>query len=638
MSHSPVSSHGSVAREPEGRQDDLNMEAPPVSPSWESPAFEQDDEAPRDVRGASATPDRPRPRRPDRDASAGPGADWGLQEFDEVDPEVTFLMRRRGPDYPTHTFRGRSLSPMNHRDGGFRPDGPRQLEPRGFSVGPMPQPAPRSRAGAFQEMGAGQYRQTPLARGRMDPAGDLAMDQMFAAVQAQLQQTQQLMASMDQQRRQQEALTQRLDQQAQAQQLMGDVVRDLARTRGQDQPRSSGPEPSEPRLNQEQGRGLSLGTGRLGQVASGGDSGSSEGLSSASRQPTSSSPTSLIPVGGPAVGMAQGPLNAPRDETRAPGLTASQPNLPQNKLGRDNATAGPRPYVPKQLLPKHFDGSGNWSEFLVQFNVCAQLGQWDDFVKAQAMAGLMTGKALTTYCSLPDRDRNSFTRLVSALTLKFQERQNVARAKLESRTRQSNEKVQDLASDIWNLTCKSYPDFPMEYREQIGLEALKRALDVQLRLRLTDFKAATMDEAVNIVEQFESIMAADVQQKRRYSARAMTAQKEPATEGEMDVVMKKLDQLTQQLQQLKKPAPNGRSQTSVGGATGTRTGGPQRRSPGSTNWERKCWLCGAEGDNFHLSGDCPNGGQRSCFICGAKGPDFHLSRSCPQRPQRQGNE
>ena len=118
----------------------------------------------------------------------------------------------------------------------------------------------------------------------------------------------------------------------------------------------------------------------------------------------------------------------------------------------------------------------------------------------------------------------------------------MARAKLESRTRQPNEKVQDLTSDILNLTCKSYPDFSLEYQELIGLEALKRALGVQLRLRLTDFKAATV----------ESIMAADVQQKCRYSARAMTAHKGPATEGEMDVV-KKLDQLTQQLQQLKKP-------------------------------------------------------------------------------------
>ena len=174
----------------------------------------QDDVGQRDAQGGSPTPNRPRPRRPDRDASAGPGADWGVHEFHEVDHDVTFLMRRTGPDHPSCTFRGWSLSPVNHQGGGFTPDGPRQQELRGFGVGPMPQPAPRSRVGAFQEMGAGPFRQAPMARGRMDPVGDLAMDQMFAAVQAQLQLTQQLMASMDQQRRNQEALTQGLDQQA----------------------------------------------------------------------------------------------------------------------------------------------------------------------------------------------------------------------------------------------------------------------------------------------------------------------------------------------------------------------------------------------------------------------------------------
>ena len=142
---------------------------------------------------------------------------------------------------------------------------------------------------------------------------------------------------------------------------------------------------------------------------------------------------------------------------------------------------------PKHLMPTPFDGIVNWSEFLVQFNVCAHLGQWTDFVKAHMIGGLMAGKALINYCAIPEWDRASFTNLVSALTLKFQNHQNVARAKLDSRVHNVNEKVQNLASDIWNLACRAYPDLSLEYREQIGQEAFKQTIDVQLWLRLIDF-------------------------------------------------------------------------------------------------------------------------------------------------------
>ena len=153
-------------------------------------------------------------------------------------------------------------------------------------------------------------------------------------------------------------------------------------------------------------------------------------------------------------------------------------------------------HAPKHLMPKPFDGIVNWSEFLVQCNVCAHLGQWTDLVKAHTTGGLMAGKALITICAIPEWDRASFTNLVSALTLNFQDRQYVARAKLDSRVHNVNEKFQNLASDIWNLACRAYPDFSLEYREQIRLEAFKRTIDVQLQLWLTDFKATPLNDAV----------------------------------------------------------------------------------------------------------------------------------------------
>ena len=495
------------------------------------------------------------------------------------------------------------------------------------------------------------------------PPSSPALDQLLAAVQLQIQQTQQVTAQMEQHRRAQEALAGRLDQQMVSQQLMGDILQDLAPTAGR--------APETRRAQEANGQApvrlSSVGDTQVKSYASGmqadqrpvggrsvpfGSYTSQHSLPtqvsstlqsaepySLAQQPVGSggsnamggflesSVTRMAPShiseGGPlgSSGPAHTTYPSQGDSSRcytAPvGQQYEQPGMPQNQHL-------PRPYVPKHLMPKPFDGTGNWSEFLVQFNVCSQLGQWTDFVKAQTLGGLMAGKALTTYCAIPERDRVAFGNLVSALTLKFQDRQNVARAKLESRVRNANEKVQDLASDIWNLTSRAYPDFPLEYREQIGLEAFKRAVDVQLRLRLADFKATSLDEAVNIIEQYESIMAADAQQKRRYNARTTAAKPLSAPDSGGDAILKKLDQLASHLKQLV-----GAPQTQAQISTQQPTQGSSVAPPATARPEQSS----QDGNRFPRRQGAM-GGSRGCFICGANGENFHMSRNCPQR---QGN-
>ena len=350
MSDSPVSSHGSVGREPVGHQEDLNRGMPPVSSARASPAAEQD-EGQMDAQGASPTPDRPGQGRPDHDVDAGPTGDQGQQELEEVDAEMTFIMQRTDPGDRTHSSRDELQDTMSHRDGDLRTEDTECEELRSFAVGLMPHLVlSRATSGAttLQEMCAGSSGEAQVVHGWTDPGPGSAMDQMFAAVQLQLQQNQELVASMEQQQKQQETLAELLAQQVHIQQLMCDIMRGLV------------------------------------------------------------------------------------------------------------------------------------------------------------------------HCS-------------------------------------------------------------------VSTTAVKGG-----------------------------------QVKQRH----------------METTMKKLDQLTQQLHLPQLLPSNGHGQVAGDGASGTTTDGSQHRSPGAAKLERKCWLCGARGGSFHLSSDCPNGGERSCYTCGAKGPDFHLSRSCPQH---QGN-
>ena len=350
MSDSPVSSHGSVGREPVGHQEDLNRGMPPVSPARVSPAAEQD-EGQMDAQGASPTPDRPGQGRPDHDVDAGPTGDQRQQELEEVDAEMTFIMQRTDHGDRTHSSRDELQGAMSHWDGELRTEDTGLEELRSFVVGAMPHPVlSRATGGAttLQTMCGGSSVEAEVVHGWTDPGPGPAIDQMFVALQLQLQQTQQLVASMEQQQKQQETLAELLAQQAQIQCLMCEIMRGLVQ------------------------------------------------------------------------------------------------------------------------------------------------------------------------CS------------VSTTAVK-------------------------------------------------GKQVKQR---------------------------------------------------------DMETTVKKLDQLTQQLHQQQLLPSNGQGQAAGDGASGTTTDGSQHRSPGAAKWERKCWLCGGRGDNFHLSSDCPNGGERSCYTCGAKGPDFHLSRSCPQH---QGN-
>ena len=215
----------------------------------------------------------------------------------------------------------------------------------------------------------------------------------------------------------------------------------------------------------------------------------------------------------------QDPFMLPRQTMRVP-LDGTIGPLTQVPAPAAVPARLPHQYGPKPVLPPRFDGKGSWAEFMVQFDSCANIGKWTEVEKAQQLASLLSGTALTTYCAIPTHNRGDYALILAALTRRFQERKNVAQVKLESRVRNQNEGIQAVANNIWDLTGKAFSDFSMEFKERMALDALKRAVDVKLRLRISDFRAVTLDEAVEVVEQYESIVSSDQASKRHLTTRA----------------------------------------------------------------------------------------------------------------------
>lgn len=69
-------------------------------------------------------------------------------------------------------------------------------------------------------------------------------------------------------------------------------------------------------------------------------------------------------------------------------------------------------------VPRTFS-AGNFREWLVRFNICAQSNGWDDGVLHNKIATFLDGEALAVYLELTDAERQKFSDITSALQKNF---------------------------------------------------------------------------------------------------------------------------------------------------------------------------------------------------------------------------
>lgn len=96
---------------------------------------------------------------------------------------------------------------------------------------------------------------------------------------------------------------------------------------------------------------------------------------------------------------------------------------------------GPR--SSKGMKPGTYDGSGSWSDYLIQFNLIADYYRWTDYDKALQLATHLRGTAQGVLGDLNQEQRTHFTALTSALAARFEpvQQSELYRAKIKSRVR-----------------------------------------------------------------------------------------------------------------------------------------------------------------------------------------------------------
>lgn len=269
------------------------------------------------------------------------------------------------------------------------------------------------------------------------------------------------------------------------------------------------------------------------------------------------------------------PTQAPRREVKSTYLAPSGMSHHGNGSVRQKAPT--------------FDGTTTWEAYFTQFEIVANLNQWDSEDKAAFLAASLRGKGLTVLSNLPPESRCNFHALVVALESRFGNKRQVElnRAKLKSRTRKRDESLPEMAEDIERLARLAYPDGSTTVLEVICKDQFIDALDDDdIRLKVAQSRPQSLHSALEIALELESFLLAS--RRRVRSVRGTQASGEiPPNKNRSSYeqnnssvrmnLITELKQLTDKMQQYFSMAQSGRT--------------PRARGP----FKGKCWNCGKEG-------------------------------------------
>lgn len=187
---------------------------------------------------------------------------------------------------------------------------------------------------------------------------------------------------------------------------------------------------------------------------------------------------------------------------------------------------------PKGRKPASFDGTTNWKDYIVHFDMIAELNYWTDEVKALELATSLRGSALSVLSDLRPEYRYSFRHLVSALSARFEpeNQTEIYKTQLKCRIRRKNESITELMQDIKRLVRMSYPNAPLDFRDQITKDSFIESLNEQdMEWSVFQGRPKSLEDAVRLALEYEAFQQA---RGRRNKATVRMQREEPAYTNE----------------------------------------------------------------------------------------------------------
>ena len=247
------------------------------------------------------------------------------------------------------------------------------------------------------------------------------------------------------------------------------------------------------------------------------------------------------------------------------------------------------------IKPEDYDGTSDWSEYLIYFDQLAELYHWDGEMKAMILGVCLKGEARVVLASLSQAQRKSYTSLTTALAQSFAPKElvHLYQAELKARKKRSEESMVDLGREIAKLVRLAYPTADAATREVIGINSFLEALPgpaAEMKLHVIKGRPRNLQEAVAHATEVDAVIEAE----HRRSSRKRGEARMVGAEGVEDEVKQLRVELAKAKEELKSA----------------------RRDSGRSRGARRPLQ------------------DVVCYGCGEKG---HYRRNCPAGPAGQGN-
>ena len=171
----------------------------------------------------------------------------------------------------------------------------------------------------------------------------------------------------------------------------------------------------------------------------------------------------------------------------------------------------PPPIYHTRIKPDMYDGNSSYEQYASHFEDCSELSGWDNRTKVLMLAASLRGAARSFYMSLTEDERRNYITLTTRLSARFgsnSKHQCMWLDKLENRRRAKGESIASLADDLRQLCQKAYSDLDHRSQEKLALNQLYKLVSIEMKCRCMDHNCLTVNEAVSVIERYESILGA----------------------------------------------------------------------------------------------------------------------------------
>lgn len=259
------------------------------------------------------------------------------------------------------------------------------------------------------------------------------------------------------------------------------------------------------------------------------------------------------------------------------------------------------------FMPETFTGSGrDWSDWSQQFEMAADVNNWNGELKLKFMSLLLSGRARDVFCGLTNEDRSTYDNLKEALNKCFNpcESEEWNRASFSSRRRLPGETAREFGNSLRRLVAKSYPAADGATQDLLAREHFIAYIGVgELRIQLRSARPTSLEAAINLVTELELIRELE-RSNIATDAKVRGVSDNKPDDRQLAILLETVESLRQDVRALQVTVQNlTKAQTNnASPARGPSYSESQGFNRGPRGRGDACWECGCD---RHLRKECP---------------------------------